>query len=97
MLRSTPVALLSLAFALSACTTAAGRVEPGATAATDDGFAEARAAAAAVNERFCASTALPRKFRQTGDSAYYEVRCNDGRIFHAVCTDGTCRERTAQH
>lgn len=43
----------------------------------------------------CAPARAPLKFRQTDRGAYYETRCADGRMFHTVCKDGSCRLRTS--
>lgn len=44
----------------------------------------------------CQPTKLPVRFKQQHDTNFYEARCTDGRLVHALCTFGDCRLRTRE-
>lgn len=57
---------------------------------------EAESARIALATTGCQSAKLPVRFKQVHDTNYYEARCTDGRLVHALCTFGDCRPRTRE-
>ncbi|WP_407278199.1 YecR family lipoprotein [Aromatoleum evansii] len=57
---------------------------------------EAENARVAVASSGCQPTKLPVRFKQQHDTNFYEARCTDGRLVHALCTFGDCRLRTRE-
>ncbi|WP_083903024.1 YecR family lipoprotein [Azoarcus sp. KH32C] len=55
---------------------------------------EAERARGALASSGCQPTKLPVRFKQQNDTNFYEARCTDGRLVHALCTFGDCRLRT---
>lgn len=55
---------------------------------------EAENARIALTNTGCQTTKPPLKFKQQHNTNYYEARCTDGRLVHALCTFGDCRPRT---
>jgi hypothetical protein len=57
---------------------------------------EAENARVALANSGCQTTNLPVRFKQQHNTNFYEARCNDGRLVHALCTFGDCRLRTSE-
>lgn len=57
---------------------------------------EAERARIALANTGCQTTKPPLRFKQHHDTTYYEARCTDGRLVHALCTFGDCRPRTRE-
>lgn len=56
---------------------------------------EAERASLALGLTGCQTTALPVRFKQKDGISYFEARCSDARLVHAVCTEGDCKLRTS--
>ncbi|MBS0172631.1 MAG: hypothetical protein JSR64_01190 [Nitrospira sp.] len=57
---------------------------------------EAESARIALASAGCQATKLPLRFKQQHNTNFYEARCTDGRLVHALCTFGDCRLRTRE-
>lgn len=53
------------------------------------------ASADALSEQGCTPVKPPSQFRKNDRGQYYETFCTDGRLFHTVCKDGSCRLRSS--
>lgn len=57
---------------------------------------EAESARIVLTNTGCQTTKAPVRFKQQHDTNFYEARCTDGRLVHALCTFGDCRLRTRE-
>lgn len=71
-------------------------VAPASTVASTSsaGVQEAENARIALASAGCQAAKSPVRFKQQHDTSFYEARCTDGRLVHALCTFGDCRLRT---